>query len=78
MTSFKRFESKPVVKIILIYDRLNLWRHRQFIAILYQFLHIRIEIIHESHKLFLKQKKSVYVHGTYLICLNLCPSLTCR
>jgi hypothetical protein len=24
MTSFKRFESKPVVKIILIYDRLNL------------------------------------------------------
>jgi len=24
MTSFKRFESKLVVKIILIYDRLNL------------------------------------------------------
>ena len=24
MTSFKRFESKPVVKKILIYDRLNL------------------------------------------------------
>ena len=37
MTSFKRFESKPVVKIILIYDRLNLWRHRQFITIFYQF-----------------------------------------
>jgi hypothetical protein len=35
MTSFKRFESKPVVKIILIYDRLNLWRHRQFITIFY-------------------------------------------
>ena len=49
MTSFKRFESKPVVKIILIYDRLNLWRHRQFIAIFYQFLHIRIEIIYGSH-----------------------------
>ena len=49
MTSFKRFESKPVVKIILIYDRLNLWRHRQFIMIFYQFLHIRIEIIHGSH-----------------------------
>ena len=49
MTSFKRSESKPVVKIILIYDRLNLWRHRQFIAIFYQFLHIRIEIIHGSH-----------------------------
>ena len=40
MTSFKRFESKPVVKIILIYDWLNLWRHRQFITIFYQFLHI--------------------------------------
>jgi hypothetical protein len=49
MTSFKRFESTPVVKIILIYDRLNLWRHRQFIAIFYQSLHIRIEIIHGSH-----------------------------
>ena len=49
MTFFKRFESKPVVKIILIYDRLNLWRHRQFITIFYQFLHIRIEIIDESH-----------------------------
>ena len=49
MTSFKRFESKPVLKIILIYDRLNLRRHRQFITIFYQFLHIRIEIIHGSH-----------------------------
>jgi hypothetical protein len=49
MTSFKRFESKPVVKIILISDRLNLWRHRQFITIFCQFLHIRIEIIHGSH-----------------------------
>jgi hypothetical protein len=49
ITSFKRFESKPVVKIILIYDRLNLWRHRQFITIFYQFLHIRIEIIHGNH-----------------------------
>jgi hypothetical protein len=47
MTSFK--ESKPMVKIILIYDRLNLWRHRQFITIFYQFLHIRIEIIYGSH-----------------------------
>ena len=57
MTSFKRFESKPVVKKILIYDRLNLWRHRQFITIFYQFLHIRIEIIHGSHMyiLFLPQ-----------------------
>ena len=49
MTSFKRFESKPVLKIILIYDRLNLWRHPQFITIFYPFLHIRIEIIHGSH-----------------------------
>ena len=49
MTSFKRFKSKPVVKIILIYDRLNLWRHQQFITIFYQFLHIRIEIIHGNH-----------------------------
>ena len=49
MTSFKRFESKPVVKIILILDRLNLKRHRQFITIFYQFLYIRIEIIHWSH-----------------------------
>ena len=49
MTSFKRFESKPVVKLILIYDRLDIWRHRQFITIFYQFLHIRIEIIHGSH-----------------------------
>jgi hypothetical protein len=57
MTSFKRFESKPVVKIILIYDWLNLWRHRQFITIFDQFLHIRIEIIHGSHMyiLFLPQ-----------------------
>ena len=47
--SSNAFESKPMVKIILIYDRLNLWRHRQFITILYQFLHIRIEIIHGSH-----------------------------
>jgi hypothetical protein len=49
MTSFKRFESKPVVKIIYTYTHCNLWRHRQFIAIFYQFLHIRIEIIHGSH-----------------------------
>ena len=49
MTSFKRFESKPVVKIICIYTHCNLWRHRQFITIFYQFLHIRIEIIHGSH-----------------------------
>jgi hypothetical protein len=51
MTSFKRFESKPVVKIIhvYIYTHCNLWRHRQFITIFYQFLHIRIEIIHRSH-----------------------------
>ena len=49
MTSFKRFESKPVVKIIYIYTHFNLWRHRQFITIFYQFLHIRIEIIHGSH-----------------------------
>jgi hypothetical protein len=40
MTSFKRFESKPVVKIILIYDRLNLWHHLQFITIFYQFLQL--------------------------------------
>ena len=44
MTSFKRFESKPVIKIIYTYTHCNLWRHRQFITIFYQFLHIRIEI----------------------------------
>ena len=33
MTSFKRFESKPMVKIIFIYDRL---RHRQTWSVLYQ------------------------------------------
>jgi hypothetical protein len=49
MTSFKRFESKPVVKIIYTYTHCNLSRHRQFITIFYQFLHIRIEIIHGSH-----------------------------
>jgi hypothetical protein len=49
MTSFKRFESKPVVKIIYIYTHCNLWHHRQFITIFYQFLHIRIEIIPGSH-----------------------------
>ena len=49
MTSFKRFESKPVVNIIYIYTHCNSWRHRQFITIFYQFLHIRIEIIHGSH-----------------------------
>jgi hypothetical protein len=49
MTSFKRFESKPVVKIIYTYTHCNLWRHRQFLTIFYQFLHIRIEIIHGSH-----------------------------
>ena len=49
MTSFKRIESKPVVKIIYIYTHCNLWRHRQFITIFYQFLHIIIEIIHGSH-----------------------------
>jgi hypothetical protein len=35
--------------LLLIYDRLNLWRHRQLKTIFYQFLHIRIEIIHGSH-----------------------------
>jgi hypothetical protein len=44
MTSFKR-----VVKIIYIYTHCNLWCHRQFITRFYQFLHIRIEIIHGSH-----------------------------
>ena len=69
MTSFKCFESKPVVKIILIYDRLNLWRHRQFISIFYQFLHIRIEIIHGSHMyiLFLL-RVSLYVSFLPLAC----------
>ena len=49
MTSFKRFESKPVVKIIYTCTHCNLWRHRQFITIFYQFLHIINEIIHGSH-----------------------------
>jgi hypothetical protein len=35
MTSFKRFESKPLVKIIYTYIHCNLWRYRQFIAIFY-------------------------------------------
>ena len=57
MTSFKRFESKPVVKIIYTYTHCNLWRYRQFIMIFYQFLHNRIKIIHGSHMyiLFLPQ-----------------------
>jgi hypothetical protein len=49
MTSFKRFEFKPVVKIIYTYTHCNLWHHRQFITKFYQCLHIRIEIIHGSH-----------------------------
>jgi hypothetical protein len=49
MTSFKRFEFKPVVKIIYTYTHCNLWHHRQFITIFYQFLHTRIKIIHGSH-----------------------------
>jgi hypothetical protein len=49
MTSFKRFEFKPVVKIIYTYTHCNLWHHRQFIMKFYQFVHIRIEIIHGSH-----------------------------
>jgi hypothetical protein len=49
MGRFLCHEVLPMVKIILIYDRLNLWRHRQFITICYQFVHIRIEIIHGSH-----------------------------
>ena len=47
MTSFKR-----VVKLIYTYTHCNLWRHRQFITIFYQFLHIRIEIIHGSPNLY--------------------------
>jgi hypothetical protein len=35
--------------IIYTYTHCNLWRHQQFITIFYQFLHIRIEIIHGSH-----------------------------
>ena len=70
MTSFKRFESKPMVKIILIYDRLNLWRHRQFITIFYQFLHIRIEIIHGSHMYILFLPRV----GIYVSCLPLVNS----
>jgi hypothetical protein len=35
MTSFKRFESKPVVQIIYICTHCNSWRHRQFITIFY-------------------------------------------
>jgi hypothetical protein len=65
MTSFKRFESIPVVKIILIYDRLNLWRHRQFIAIFYQFLHIRIEIIHGSHMYILFLPRVAFMSAFY-------------
>jgi hypothetical protein len=62
MTSFKRFETKPMVKIIYTYTHCNLWLHRQFITIFYQFLHIRIEIIHGSHMyiLFL-QRVCLYV-----------------
>ena len=40
MTSFKRFESKPVVKIIYIYTHCNLWRHRLSLT--------RTNIIHMS------------------------------
>jgi hypothetical protein len=69
MTSLKRFESKPVVKIIYIYTHCNLWRHRQFITLFYQFLHIRIEIIHGSHMyiLFLP-RVGLYVSFLSLAC----------
>ena len=46
MTFFKRFWVQTCGKNNI---NLNLWRHRQFIMIFYQFLHIRIEIIHGSH-----------------------------
>jgi hypothetical protein len=68
-TSANTFESKPVVKIILIYDRLNLWRHRQFITIFYQFLNIRIEIIHGSH---------MHIGTTVVAQLVNCLSSKCR
>jgi hypothetical protein len=42
-------ESKTMVKIIYTYTHCNLWHHRQFITIFYQFLYIRIKIIHGSH-----------------------------
>ena len=67
MTSFKRFESKPVVKIIYTYTHCNLWRHRQFITIFYQFLHIRIEIIHGSHMdIFFLPQVGLYVSFLHL------------
>jgi hypothetical protein len=67
MTSFKRFESKPVVKIIYTCTHCNLWRHRQFITIFYQFLHIKIEIIHGSH-----------MYTLFLPRVGLCVSFLCR
>ena len=69
MTSFKRFESKPVVKIILIYDRLNLLSHRQFITIFYQFLHIRIEIIYGSH-MYISFLPRVGLYVSFLLLAN--------
>jgi hypothetical protein len=77
MTSFKRFESKPVVKIILIHHRLNLWRHRQFITIFYQFLHIRIEIIHGSHMyiLFLPDVRFVLSSSCLFLIYVVCVCL---
>ena len=70
MTSFKRFESKPVVKTIYTYTHCNLWRHRQFITIFYKFLHIRIEIIHGSHMYILFLPRV----GIYVSCLPLVNS----
>ena len=69
MTSFKSFESKPVVKIIYTYTHCNLWRHRQFITIFYQFLHIRIEIIHGSHMYILFLLR-VGLHVSFLSLAN--------
>jgi hypothetical protein len=39
----------PAAQPLSLFQSIHLWRHRQFITIFYQFLHIRIEIIHGSH-----------------------------
>jgi hypothetical protein len=63
------FQSFDFESTWLRIDRLNLWRHRQFITIFYQFLHIRIEIIHGSHMYILFLPR-VGLMSTF------CPSLT--
>jgi hypothetical protein len=53
----------------LTYTHCNLWHHRQFITKFYQFLHIRIGIIHGSHMYILFLPR-VGLHVSFLPLAN--------